>query len=342
MWFESKRHATARWTTMSREPRSSGPSEAALNEARRWVVRLHSGEVDRAEINRLSRWRAEDVAHRQAFAMASAQWELLRSAAQVFPVPRRSLADRWLSRRALLGGGAIAASSAAAAYVVAQSPLGLWPSLSELTADYRTDFGERRQIAVGTQVSVEMNTRTSMIVAADGPEIRRINLIAGEIAVTAGGGAVAPSPAVMIVAGEGTIHAEHASFDLRHDGAVSAVACLEGQVRVECRGEVAMLEAGQHVGFGASGLGPVGEADGRVVQAWRQGLLVFDEQPLSQVIAEINRYRRGRIILMNDEIGRLPLDATFQIDRIDEVVPKITHIFALKARTLPGGLVLLS
>jgi transmembrane sensor len=120
------------------------------------------------------------------------------------------------------------------------------------------------------------------------------------------------------------------------------LACLDGVVSVECRNNMATLEKGQHVSFSASGLGPIGQAEGRIVQAWRQGLLVFDDQPLSQVIPEINRYRRGRIILMNDEIGRLPLDATFQIDRIDEIVPKVARIFGLKARTLPGGLVLLS
>lgn len=318
-----------------------GASETTLSEARRWVVRLHSGEVNRTEIDELSRWRAESIAHRRAFAEASAQWELLRSAACNLTVPRHLTADRGLSRRRLLGAGAIAASVAAAAYVVARPPLGLWPSLSELTADYRTDFGERRQIAVGAGVSVEMNTRTSLTFAAAGPDSQRIDLIAGEIAVTAGNNTVASS-SVMVVAGEGKIHAEHATFDLRHDGAAGSVACIEGRVRVECQSNVATLDKGQHVSFGALGLGPIGQADGRVVQAWRQGLLVFDDEPLSQVIPEINRYRRGRIILMNSHIGRLPLDATFQIDRIDEVAPKIAHIFGLNARTLPGGIVLLS
>ena len=90
------------------------------------------------------------------------------------------------------------------------------------------------------------------------------------------------------------------------------------------------------------GLGEIGATEASVIEAWQQGLLVFDNQPLSLVIPEINRYRRGRIVLMNEDIGRLPLDATFRLDRIDEVVPKIAHLFNLKITALPGGVVLLS
>jgi transmembrane sensor len=325
---------------MANESRHSGPSEVTLSEARRWIVRLHSGQVNRTEIDELSRWRAESIAHRRAFAEASAQWELMRSAAYNAAPTKHLNAGRRPSRRSLLEGGAIAASFAATAYVVGRPPLGLWPSLWELTAEYRTDFGERRQIAVQAGVTVEMNTRTSLTFAAADPDTQRIDLIAGEIAVTANKSVALTS--IVVMAGEGKIHAEQGSFDLRHDGIAGVLACLDGVVSVECRNNIATLEKGQHVSFSASGLGPIGQADGRIVQAWRQGLLLFDDQPLSQVIPEINRYRRGRIILMNDEIGRLPLDATFQIDRIDEIVPKIARIFGLKARTLPGGLVLLS
>ncbi|MFX8723624.1 hypothetical protein ABTM71_19355, partial [Acinetobacter baumannii] len=65
-------------------------------------------------------------------------------------------------------------------------------------------------------------------------------------------------------------------------------------------------------------------------------------RPLSQVIDEINRYRSGKIILLNADLGRLPLDATFRLDRIEEAVPKIAHVFGARVRTLPGGVVLLS
>lgn len=328
---------------------SSGPSETLLNEARGWAIRLRSGEVSQIDVDAFTRWRAQSPAHRGALAEANAQWDVLRLVARnVAAQQRRAVlapdfasANSRLSRRAWLGG-AMAASIGGAAYLVARPPLELWPSLSELAADYRTDIGERRQIALADTVSIEMNTRTSLAVTAAGAQTRQVELIAGEIAVATGLEAASSSEPFAVIAGSGRTSAVRARFDLRHEGQNVSVVCVEGEVKVECQDETATLRAGQRIAYGRRGLSDIAATDGRVVEAWRRGLLVFDNQPLSQVIPEINRYRRGRIVLMNDDVGRLPLDATFRIDRIDEVVPKIVHIFALKARTLPGGLVLLS
>lgn len=324
-------------------------SNAVLNEARRWVVRLHSGEVSQGDIDALARWRAESSAHQRAFAEVNAQWDVLRLAAQNVAATQRhairTSSDRFnnhgLTRRAWLGG-ALAASIGGGVYLAVSPPLELWPSLAELTADYRTDIGERRQIAFADKVSIEMNTRTSLVVARSVVDRRQVELIGGEIAVTTGLDTVSEAEPFVVVAGEGRMSALRAMFDLRREGQSVSVTCLEGEVQVECRNDLATLKARQRVVYSADGLGEVIVTDGRVVEAWRRGLLVFDNQPLSQVVLEINRYRRGKIVLMNESIGRLPLDATFRLDRIDEVVPKIAYLFDLKVRALPGGVVLLS
>ena len=324
---------------MTSDPGFPGASEDLLREARGWVLRLRSGEANQVDIDALTRWRAENPAHRRAFAEANTQWEVLRSAARHVAASEFAARNRGLSRRTLLGGGAMAASLVGGAYLAARPPLGLWPSLSELAADYRTDIGERRKIAFADEVSVEMNTRTSLAVARTGTDARQIELIGGEIAITTGVGEALP---FVVVAANGRASAVRAMFDLRHDERGVSVTCLEGEVLVECQSGRATLKARQRITYGEKGLSDIATTDGRIVGAWRQGLLVFDDQPLSQVIPEINRYRRGRIVLMNDNIGHLPLDATFRIDRLDEVVPKIAQIFNLKTRTLPGGVVLLS
>lgn len=327
----------------------SDRSDDLLGEARRWVLRLRLGETNQDDIDALARWRAESPAHRRAFAEANAQWDVLRQAARnVVAKHERAIqaspdasASRELTRRVWLGG-AMAASIGGATYLAVRPPLDLWPSLSELNADYRTDIGERRLITFADKVSIEMNTRTSLAAAGTGMDARQIELIGGEIAITTGLGTAASSERFVVVAGEGRSSATRAMFDLRRDGQNVSVTCLEGEVQVECRNDLATLKARQQLVYGVHGLGDIAATDGRAVEAWRQGLLVFDYQPLSQVVPEINRYRPGRIVLMNEAIGRLPLDATFRLDRIDEVVPKIAYLFNLKVRTLPGGVVLLS
>ncbi len=311
------------------------------------MIRLRSGEAGQDDLDALELWQRESPAHKQAFAEASEQWSLLRLAAcgltasktQKPQDPYRALASNALSRRAWLGG--TIAASMGGAYLAIRPPLDLWPSLSELGADYRTATGERRQIAFADQISVEMNTRTSLASGA-GAGARQIELIDGEIAVKMGlGESSLPEPFV-VVAGDGRTSAVRALVDLHREGQIVSVICLEGEVKVECRRESATLKARQRITYDANGLGDMAATDGRVVEAWRQGLLVFENKPLSEVVPEINRYRRGRIVLMNDRIGRLPLDATFRLDHIEEVVPKLAYLFSLKVRLLPGGLVFLS
>jgi transmembrane sensor len=311
------------------------------SEARRWVVHLHSGAVTQSESDELARWRNQSAAHDRAFADASTQWNVLRVAARNVTRKEAAAAPEIAVSRRIWLSGAIAASIGGVAYLAVRPPLDLWPSLAEFAADYRTEVGERREVTFANQVSVEMNTRTSLAVAKSASETSEIELISGEIAVTASIGRIATAPFV-VVAGNGRTLAAQAALDLRYEGQIVTVNCLEGKAQVECLGAIAKLGARQQVLYDAGGLGAITATDGRYVSAWREGLLVFDNQPLSQVVPEINRYRRGRIVLLNDAVGRLPLDATVRLDRIDEIVPKIVHLFGLKARLLPGGVVLLS
>jgi transmembrane sensor len=78
------------------------------------------------------------------------------------------------------------------------------------------------------------------------------------------------------------------------------------------------------------------------VDAWRRGLLIFSDEPLSQVVDEINRYRPGRIVLANRRLGGIPVNAVFQLDRMDRALSQIREVADARVTTLPGGVVMLS
>jgi len=120
------------------------------------------------------------------------------------------------------------------------------------------------------------------------------------------------------------------------------VTCVAGDVQVEHLGRTSTLRARQQVVYTADNLGSATAVDPDAVMAWERGLLVFRNDPLAHVIEEVNRYRQGRIILMNEELGRKPVLATFRIDRIDEVIPRLRTVFGVQVRTLPGGIALVS
>lgn len=316
-------------------------------EARAWVVRIRSGEATADDSAELIRWSARSPDHkaalkeamrlRQLVVVATREEKAEASGGTAFskrlaPAPRSRAV---IGRRAFLGG-AIAAS--AAGIMVVRPPLGLWPSLAELRSDYRTGTGERRTIALAEGASVELNTRTSVALRPD-DHVDRLELIAGEVAVDA----VHPTRPVAIRTDAGEASAQGGRFGVRLQEAGTCVTCLSGQVSVASRSAGAvMLKAGQQLTYTADGLGSPVTVDAVRAEAWRRGLLIFTDEPLSEVVEEINRYRPGRIILTNAALGHIPVNAVFQLNRIDLALPQIRSVAATHVTSLPGGVVLLS
>jgi transmembrane sensor len=317
--------------------------EALKREAIDWLMRLSSGAVTQADAEALKRWCGESEAHAEAFAEANLLWDVLgpatRNAAAHGAAQKRQLAWRQTSfgRRAFLGGS-VAAAAAATASLMVWPPLGLWPSVSDLMAEYHTRTGEQRQIAMTNGATVEMNTQTSLNIGASATSAGRIELIAGEAVVTTGGARSSP---IVVTAAGGRMSAADAKFDIRFDGSSVCVTCLEGAVDVEQGGAAATVQEKQQVAYDKGGLGQVVSVDPAVVTSWRTGVLIFRRELLSRAVEEINRYRPGRIILVDASLGQRRIDASFRLDRIDEIVPQIEQVFAARVRTLPGGIVLL-
>lgn len=303
-------------------------------------MRLRSGSATTGDLDEFKRWAGQSRAHAQSFAEARRFWEALapagrnvmaRGDASVLVGDRAAPQGR-IGRRAFLGG-ALGASAVAASYAIVHPPLNLWPALPELLrADYRTSTGEQRQLRLADNVSIEMNTRTSIAVADE----HRIELISGEGAIVSG------SQLFEVAAGKGSARCSNATFCIRRDGGTVRVTCLDGQVHVACGETATVLAARQQIRYSDAGLGQAVAIDPETVAAWRTGNLVFHDTPLGDVVAEANRYRGGRIVVANEALGRRLVNARFRLDQIDDLVPKLTNAFGATAMSLPGGIVILS
>jgi len=144
----------------------------------------------------------------------------------------------------------------------------------------------------------------------------------------------------MLAAG-GRIAAEQAHFNAqRLDGVVTA-ACLNGTVDVEQGGKAVRLREGEQVSYSGAGLESSVAADPEQVTAWQAGLLIFRDRPLAGVVDEVNRYRFGKIIIVNAVLGRRVVNGTFQINKLDGFVAQVQRLFGAHATPLLGGVVLL-
>ncbi len=148
-------------------------------------------------------------------------------------------------------------------------------------------------------------------------------------------------PLAVSAAGGETV-ASRARFDVRMDESKVKVTCCEGMVAVKVESAEVKLRAGQQVSYDEQGLGPVSAVDIGVATAWQRGLLLFRDAPLSKVVEEVNRYRPGKIILLDSALAGRTVIAGFRLDQIDDVVPYITRVFGARARYLLGGIVLIS
>jgi transmembrane sensor len=329
-----------------KNPGDMAERDELLDEALDWIVRLKAGEPTRADVEAFRQWRGQSPAHEEACRSAVRVWHnagiaarelgtgtaarALRKGAQAQPAWRPS-------RRVVMGGGLVAAAAASAAYAVVEPPFGLWPSLQELSADYRTAKGERRKIDLAAGVSIELNTQTSLAVRA-AQDDTRIELISGEASVATNR---PPSAPLVVLAANGRITAARADFNARCLEGTVSVACLDGVVDIELADKSVRLGKGEQVSYSASEIVPLRAVDVDQVSAWQSGLLIFRDRALGDVVEEVNRYRPGRIIITSGEIRRRVVNGTFQIDKLDNFVPQVQQLFGARATSLPGGVVLL-
>lgn len=315
-----------------------------------WVVKFAGGKASEADLAGLQGWLAKSPVHRKVFEQINRTWDGLgASGLELSPEDLLSQeeegqdqltarASAILGRRAVLGGVLTASAAGVAALALVRPPLGLWPSWSELHADYRTATGQQRHVVLADGVSIAMNTRTSIALQHGTNDSARIELISGEAMITT---SQAVSSSCIVVAAASRIVATDARFNVWYDDQSVCVTCLNGAVLVEHGATKLPLSPNQQVVYSDGEIGPATAADPQIVTSWLQGVVIFRLTPISQVVEEVNRYRPGRVILTNAALGRRLMNARFHIQDIDGVVGQIQQVFGAHVTNLPGGVVLL-
>ncbi|MEW6644001.1 MAG: FecR domain-containing protein [Pseudomonadota bacterium] len=312
-------------------------SDELKREALGWLSRISLGAASPDDLAELRRWRDRSAAHAAALAEAGQLWRALELPVAA-AVRERAVSRHGSfrpSRRAFIGGGAAVAATVVGVMMV-RPPLELWPSVAELAADHRTGTGEQLHLAVAEAVSVDLNTRTSIALrtaSANGG----MELLSGEAAVVVDGRASKP---FVVAAADGRITASRATFNVRRTGGRVDLTCVDGEVAVACDGRHVAVGAAQRVTYDDRGISEIAAVDPAMVTAWRDGMLVFRNAPLADVIDEVNRYRPGHIVLLDGKLGQRLVTARFEIKRLDTVMGQIAAVFKAPVRTLPGGIVL--
>lgn len=298
------------------------PDETIAQQAIIWHTRVTSREMGHAERAQFNAWLAEDSRHGQAYRDIGQLWQRLGQPLQADHQQRQMLkqasgasirkhAEPKRRLRHWQLGLAVAAS-------LLLLILGIYPDyLAYPLADYRTRIGEQSQVTLADGSVLHLNTDTALNVVINNQE-RRIELLHGEAEFDVAHDRNRP---FRVQAGATTTEALGTHFVVRYDGSQGMTTLLSGKVRTTqanaSLSEV-ILKPGQRVSFSPSNLATLETADMNAATAWRRDRLVMNFVSVAEVIAELNRYRRGTVKLMDNTLAQRQINAVIDLKQIDD------------------------
>ncbi|WIE48606.1 FecR family protein [Pseudomonas sp. GM17] len=305
------------------------------DEAALWFVRLQEPAIAAEERQRFDAWLAQHDAHRDEFQLLQSLW------AATDLVPKERLQALCATPVASLKRRPLLRYAVAASVLAAALGLGLFSGLGRsgiYSAEFATALGERRHVALPDGSQVDLNSRSRLLVRFERGQ-RSVELSEGEAMFSVEHDSSRP---FVVAAGPGKVTVTGTRFDVRRDATQTRVAVEQGTVKVQGReaadGEFVSLTAGLGTAVDARGRVAAAYAvDSQALTAWRSGKLVFNNASLSDVAAEVSRYRQQPLRVGNEAVGRLRLTSVFKADDTDALLKALPSILPVAVKTHADG-----
>jgi transmembrane sensor len=317
--------------------------------ARELILRLASGDITHEQMRALRCWLAADRTHQAAFEAERAVWrglaplrEPLAESLEASPGGLAAARRRVLSTSRRRAGwvGAGAALAACLTFLVMATDL-----MTRLRADHVTGVGEIAQFRLQDGSIAVLNTGSAISVRYTEAE-RRVDLLRGEAWFKVRKDAAHP---FRVHARDGVAEAVGTAFGVRRGDDEVTISVTEGVVAViapeqehQSEPPSVKLGAGLRASY-APGHAP-GETsvfDARTTFAWRTRHIEIDDMPLRAAIDELNRYRSGRIVLLDGARGEAHVSGVFAIDQLDQGIEGLAATQGLSVSYLTPYLMIL-
>lgn len=263
-------------------------SPAVAQQAVGWLLEMQEGALDARRQHAWQSWLNGNSEHQRAWAHMQRVNQRLSGlssplAHAALGAPKSAGRRHALKLLLLLGAGSMAGWSL-------REQIALQP----LLADYNSGVGEQRKVALSDGSRVQLNTASAVDVRFDAQQ-RLIKLLQGELLMSAS----ADARPLNLLSAQGTVRASTGSsrFNLRQLDGRTQLAVFAGAIEVapaNKSGPGLMLRASQQVTFSRDAWDSVRTVDASS-GAWADGMLVASRMKLSDFLAELGRYRRGRL-----------------------------------------------
>ncbi|MEP1444570.1 MAG: FecR domain-containing protein [Paraglaciecola sp.] len=324
-------------------------------EAMDLISKLATTSPSASEQIKINRWRTQSPQHSKAWEHAEQTWQLMATLnidnitaesadEHVMPFESNPIShqDKWLSRSRLsrywqhsrFPTGIAASlilvfsmmyftSENTSPSLVAIHPKPAEKLIEEKFSNYRN---QQHSIYLDDGSTVYLNFNSVINVSINKTH-RNIELVKGEAFFEV---AKDPSRPFIVKAGNTSAAALGTAFAVKRDGeAGSQITITEGRVKVEIHPstssslaistkQTAVLQANESITSTGRDLSDIKITEASIATAWRRGVLVFNNTPLEEVLAEIERYTAYAIQANLGHRADEKITGTFFINQLDE------------------------
>jgi len=309
-------------------------------EAADWLARLGAG-ADGENHAAFRRWYEADRRHAEAYDRMAAIWSgASRIDASPAPATSNETTLRVPRRTFGFAMAACLVCGIALALLLVLGPRWLPNSAGQQLQSFATAVGEIREIALpdgsrlvldtGSRVEARFTTSERLLTLTEG---RARFIVAHE------------SRPFIVRAASNEVVATGTIFDVSLIQDRVAVVLLQGSVEVRQRrggrsGGAQRLEAGQRLVI-AGEEQPVRQPATRGETLWPTRMLEFDDTPLQEAVALVNRYSRIQLRLGGGRIGDLRVSGAYRAGDVSGFARSLAAAFSLRVETQPDGSLLL-
>lgn len=328
------------------------------------LTRVLKGPMKPSEQAEFEAWLAADVLNSEAYARVAEAYERIGEAAsaqEIMAMRREALAFE--VKKPAFGAWVLAAAACALfAAIIGFSYLGNVPSIGPQIASqssmpaaaprdhYATAVGERLTATLSDGSILTLNTASEVKIHYT-QALRRIEVVRGQVFFS-----VAHKPEwPFIVEGAGqAVRALGTEFEVRIDNGHIGVVLVQGRIAVgkpralasgDLRGAVEMQAGERAISEGdlpiaqddVSPAYEVSAVDAVEMTTWRNGRIVFNSTPLSEAVAEINRYRATPLVIEGAELAAQKISGVFRTADANGFAAVLGGVLPVEEKIRPDG-----
>jgi transmembrane sensor len=316
--------------------------------AAEWMVRISAGKLSDQDQRSLEIWLAQKPENKAALEKARQLWSLsaqLRNSATarslLASAESPSPSQRVFTHRTF-GRYLATAAAAAAAIVVIFSGL---PRIEQFLSSPKvlrnggaaTSRGENANYTLADGSRLTLSAATTVRIAFNDKE-RIVFLTGGEGFFDVKHN---PDRPFIVIAGKRRVVVAGTKFNVDYlpDQSDMAVAVVEGLVNVtyptaRAGNQTIPIKQDAVIQFPANGSAVRRPISPARASAWREGKLYFDDAPLSEVLASVNRYSSKPLMVSNPEMQKLTVTGMFRAGDLKAVLMSLNDLYGVKSKEL--------